>query len=88
MTRVKDLTGMRFGRLVVVELIGKAANGKYQWKCKCDCGNYTIVKGNSLTTDHTKSCGCGIPLKHDEYSTLPYVDWNGVEILLKMRGIL
>lgn len=58
MTRVKDLTGMRFGRLVVVELIGKAANGKYQWKCKCDCGNYTIVKGNSLTTDHTKSCGC------------------------------
>lgn len=30
----------------------------------------------------------GIPLKHDEYSTLPYVDWNGVEILLKMRGIL
>lgn len=30
----------------------------------------------------------GILLKHDEYSTLPYVDWNGVEILLKMRGIL
>lgn len=58
MTRVKDLTGMRFGRLVVVELIGKTANGKYQWKCKCDCGNYTIVKGNSLTTGHTKSCGC------------------------------
>lgn len=58
MTKVKDLTGTRFGRLVVVELIGKAANGKYQWKCKCDCGNYTIVKGNSLTTSHTKSCGC------------------------------
>lgn len=30
----------------------------------------------------------GIPLKHDEYSTLPYVDWSRVEILLKMRGIL
>lgn len=58
MAKVKDLTGKRFGRLVVIELAGKSANGKYQWKCKCDCGNYIIVKGNSLTTGHTKSCGC------------------------------
>ena len=58
MVKVKDLTGKRFGRLVVIELAGKSANGKYQWKCKCDCGNYIIVKGNSLTTGHTKSCGC------------------------------
>lgn len=35
MAKVKDLTGKRFGRLVVIELAGKSANGKYQWKCKC-----------------------------------------------------
>lgn len=55
---IKDLTGKRFGRLTVLESSGKSSNGKYQWNCKCDCGNYIIVKGNSLTTGHTKSCGC------------------------------
>lgn len=58
MVRVKDLTGKKFGRLTVIKLKGKAPNGKYLWDCKCDCGNYVTVKGNSLTTGHTKSCGC------------------------------
>ena len=58
MAKVKDLTGKRFGRLIVLGLNGKAFNGKYQWDCRCNCGNCITVKGNSLTTGHTKSCGC------------------------------
>lgn len=55
---VKDLIGRKFGRLTVISCKGKANNGKYQWECICDCGKIVTVKGNSLTTGHTKSCGC------------------------------
>lgn len=55
--KFKDLTGQRFGRLTVIE---RAENKKdrVMWKCKCDCGNEHIVRGNSLVTGRCKSCGC------------------------------
>lgn len=28
------------------------------WLCECDCGNFVNVLGCSLTSGHTKSCGC------------------------------
>lgn len=52
-----DLTGMRFGRLVVVS----RAENKGQmtrWNCKCDCGNTTTVYSNNLRRGYTQSCGC------------------------------
>ena len=57
MGRVKDLTGMKFGRLTVIE---RAENkgGKVHWLCKCECGNETIVRGISLKNGRTTSCGC------------------------------
>jgi len=54
---IKDLTGKRFGKLTVIEKKGRSG-GRITWKCKCDCGNYTEIKGNYLTTGQTKSCGC------------------------------
>lgn len=54
----KDLTGMRFGRLLVLECCGKNEHGKYIWKCLCDCGNITYVISSRLITGRTKSCGC------------------------------
>lgn len=55
--RVIDLTGQRFGRLVVLE---RAENlkGKAAWKCKCDCGKELIVSSNNLRRGNTASCGC------------------------------
>lgn len=58
----KDLVGMRYGRLIVVSRAEDKAdpNGKEYayWNCLCDCGNEKTVKGTSLTTGNTKSCGC------------------------------
>lgn len=55
--RALDLKGKRFGRLLVVEKCGHI--GKYiGWKCKCDCGNETVVSVNNLQNGSTKSCGC------------------------------
>lgn len=45
-----DLTGQRYGKLVVT---GPAENvsGRTAWHCKCDCGNEKIVKTNHLRTE-------------------------------------
>lgn len=52
-----DLTGKRFGRLIVLE---RAATKKHKtyWRCRCDCGNETSVLADSLRRGSTKSCGC------------------------------
>lgn len=58
MNNCKDLTGHRFGKLVV---ISREPNNKWRnsmWLCKCDCGKTTIVNGSRLTSGHTRSCGC------------------------------
>ena len=57
----KDLTGKRFGRLVVVGYYGKKTCGnqkKSTWLCNCDCGNQTIVGIGELRDGGTQSCGC------------------------------
>lgn len=54
---LKDFIGKRFNKLVVIDYAGKRA-GMHRWKCKCDCGNETIVGQTLLQTGKTKSCGC------------------------------
>ncbi len=53
-----DLTGKKFGKLVALELISRDHFGKAIWLCKCECGNMTRIRGDSLTTGNTKTCGC------------------------------
>lgn len=54
----KDLTGLKFGRLTVVEKHGKDAYGKTTWRCVCDCGKPAVVRHGLLQSQHTQSCGC------------------------------
>ena len=56
----KDLTGIRFGRLVALRRIEVQKNNKIivKWHCKCDCGNEKDILMSSLTSEKTKSCGC------------------------------
>lgn len=53
-----DLTGQRFGRLVVIEKAGNNKEGRAMWLCRCSCGNERIILGKSLRNGHTQSCGC------------------------------
>lgn len=53
----RDLTGMRTGRLVVLGY-ADTIKGVARWRCKCDCGNETLVRAAKLTMGHTRSCGC------------------------------
>jgi hypothetical protein len=51
-----DLTGRRFHRLTVVSM--DTDRGRLMWRCRCDCGNERIVRGDCLKDGNTKSCGC------------------------------
>lgn len=58
---IRDLSGLRFGKLVAINVdhIKKCKGGsRVYWKCKCDCGNYKIVRNDCLTSGNTRSCGC------------------------------
>ena len=56
----EDLTGLRFGRLVVIsynEEVTKQKKRTY-WNCKCDCGNEKVIRGSHLRSGDIVSCGC------------------------------
>ena len=54
---VIDLTGQRFGRLLVLRRDTYTDQQAY-WVCQCDCGTITSVIGGSLRRGLTRSCGC------------------------------
>lgn len=90
MAIVKDLTGQRFGRLVVMECVGRTNNGNAKWLCKCDCGCEKEIGSYQLRSGRTQSCGCinrernkelhtvHGQAKHGEVSRL-YRIWAGIK---------
>lgn len=68
-----NLTGKKFEKLIVISQAETNKNKKTRWNCICDCGNETIVCGNSLQTNHTTSCGkCINPILSSIYKI-----WHG-----------
>lgn len=55
--KVVDLTGQRFGRLVVLKRIGSKHRSAL-WLCKCDCGKTKEATSSGLKCGHVQSCGC------------------------------
>ena len=65
-----DLTGQRFGKLIVKELVVAKPYKKKSWLCKCDCGNTCVRLEMTLKASkrdgRESSCGC----KSKEYLTV------------------
>lgn len=59
MVQVRDLQGQVFGKLLVIKRAASNIGGRVSWECVCECGNHTVVPSNNLTSENTKSCGCG-----------------------------
>lgn len=55
---LKNEIGNTYGYLTVIERAENTKDGRARWKCKCKCGNETIVLGKHLRSGNTKSCGC------------------------------
>lgn len=54
----KDLTGKRFGDLVVDSYVGISSHLDSIWKCKCDCGSEVNVTAHRLNNGDVTHCGC------------------------------
>lgn len=57
MSAARDITGLRFGKLTVVER-SINRNGASRWVCRCDCGNQKAIYGQHIISGRTRSCGC------------------------------
>lgn len=70
----EDLTGLRFGQLLVLGDSGERKQRAVMWSCQCDCGSTLNVKTQLLKRDITRSCGC---LQRELASTRRIVDHTG-----------
>lgn len=66
-----DLTGKRFGSLVVTEMIYQR-NEHTKVRCVCDCGNEIVRVATYLTSGNTTSCGCLQKKRASEANTKDY----------------
>lgn len=53
-----DISGKRFGRLVVTGETREVVNGSRTWRCKCDCGEEVVTTRTALNIKQKSSCGC------------------------------
>lgn len=54
----KNILGQKFGKLTVVEEVGKSESGRYLYNCVCECGGNRIVNSKYLLNNDIKNCGC------------------------------
>lgn len=81
MPPIIDLTGRRYGRLVVLGRSHKHGH-HISWTCKCDCGAIKDVRGDHIKGGLITSCGCirkehslKALTKHDQSKTRLYYVW-------------
>jgi hypothetical protein len=85
--RALDLTGQRFGRLLVLKPLPnkRTPRGSLYSLCLCDCGREVEIVSRELPRGHTKSCGCWSAQMtadrsrtHGLCGTPTYQSWNAM----------
>jgi hypothetical protein len=78
-----ELTGLRFGQLVVLREAAPDARREAKWFCACDCGETCVVLSGNLRKGNTRSCGCvrkevtaARSVKHGMSKTLMFFAWE------------
>ena len=68
--RGKDLSGLKFGKLLVVapaeDYVMPSGKHMKRWVCTCECGQIKVVRASFLLNGQTQSCGCAKGRKPDE----------------------
>lgn len=82
-----DITNQIFDRLTVLHRVENNIDGDAMWLCECSCGSTRIVKGGSLRSKTTRSCGClfeeirsgGTATTHGQSQTSEYSVWSAMK---------
>lgn len=56
--KATDITGQHFGRLTVLEEVGRDATGHKFVRCRCECGTLCVTRKTAVMTGDCQSCGC------------------------------
>lgn len=60
-TMAPDMTGRRFGHLLVIAPAGTSSSRQALWRCLClQCGSQHVAVGQRLRNGKTRSCGCAV----------------------------
>ncbi len=51
----RNISGQVFYRLTVIDFVGKVGLVA-AWKCRCECGNYSIITANALLQGSSRPC--------------------------------
>lgn len=85
MSKPKNLKGMKFGKLEVISRAGSNSAGKALWRCRCECGNETLVPTYRLTSGQTKSCGCKKYESHNKKHGMTKTDIHNKWVQMRQR---
>jgi hypothetical protein len=87
----KDLSGKRFGKILVIKRAPNSKVGHVHYHVLCDCGTKKVVAAGSLRFGHTKSCGCNANVKHGQCKngrwTPTYALWMHAKDRAKILGL-
>lgn len=87
--RASNLIGQKFSRLKVLSRAENSKRGNTRWLCLCKCGVRKVIRGGSLKSGNTRSCGClwdeVMPVvmkekstRHGMTGTPTHNSWNGM----------
>ena len=86
--KAKDVSGVRFGRLVALRRTENGPSGDTRWVCLCDCDatREVTVPVSGMVAGRTKSCGClkretsrASRLSHGKSGSRAYRSWVGAK---------
>lgn len=80
-----DLTGQRFGKLVVIKRVPNVKRNATRFLCRCDCGKEVVRLSSSLKKGCAVSCGCWKSLPEGEGAFRAL--YRATEYNAKYRGI-
>lgn len=69
----ESILNQKFGKLTVIRFSHTDKWKKTHWECKCECGNTTIARKESLTRGHTTTCGN----RNIHFTTINSRNWKG-----------
>jgi hypothetical protein len=58
LSKKKDHSGQKYNHLTFIKQTDKKQGSSILWEVQCDCGKTCYHRAVSITSGHTKSCGC------------------------------
>ena len=71
--KYKDIQGLTFGELIVLEKTDQRKNDSVVWKCQCSCGNVVEWSANRLQNTKYPHCGCKKSLIGETFGKLTVI---------------